>query len=310
MMPQCHGFVRWIATLLIGLALPLLWSISGASEASSPLQVVSDLAMGGHRGSLVVINVGQGNLLAAVHADIAAHAVITPGSTLKPFVLMALLESGKVRKGEQIVCGRVLKIGNVGMNCSHPAAVKLLDAEDAIAYSCNSYVAAVAPRLTADELAQTLHAQGFDSPSGLFAGEAVGHIVRTKDTDDLKLQALGTRDVAVTPLELLEAYRKLAVKYDASRNSVADAPVFNGLEDSVTFGMAHAAHVNGMKVAGKTGTAASPNDARTHGIFVGYAPANSPEIVMVVYLEDGRGLDAAAAARPVLEEFAQEKATR
>ncbi|MGB9465175.1 MAG: penicillin-binding transpeptidase domain-containing protein, partial [Candidatus Acidiferrum sp.] len=86
-----------------------------------------------------------------------------------------------------------------------------------------------------------------------------------------------------------------------------DAPVFGGLEQSVTYGMAHAANVEGMKIAGKTGTAASRKSARAHGFFVGYAPAEKPEIVMVVYLEQGRGGDAAAVAQDVIAEFAKDR---
>ncbi len=62
-----------------------------------------------------------------------------------------------------------------------------------------------------------------------------------------------------------------------------------------------------MKVAGKTGTAASRNNPRTHGFFVGYAPAEKPEIAMVVFMQQGRGLDAAALAQTVFEEYAREK---
>jgi len=52
-----------------------------------------------------------------------------------------------------------------------------------------------------------------------------------------------------------------------------------------------------VRIAGKTGTAASRDSARTHGLFVGYAPAERPEIVVVVYLERGNGGDAAGVAR-------------
>jgi len=65
-----------------------------------------------------------------------------------------------------------------------------------------------------------------------------------------------------------------------------------------------------MKIAGKTGTASSQNTARTHGLFVGYAPAEKPEIVMVVFLEQGRGADAAAVAQTVFAAFARNRRPR
>ena len=49
-----------------------------------------------------------------------------------------------------------------------------------------------------------------------------------------------------------------------------------------------------------TGTAAGLKTPATHGFFVGYAPADKPEIVVLVYLEHGRGMDAAAIAGPVI----------
>jgi cell division protein FtsI/penicillin-binding protein 2 len=120
-----------------------------------------------------------------------------------------------------------------------------------------------------------------------------------------QLEALGDRGIKVTPLELLVAYRKLAL---AKRSrAAADATVFEGLEASVAYGMAHAANVDGLKVAGKTGTAASRESARPHGFFAGYAPAEKPEIVLVVYLEQGHGADAAAVAQSVLAEFTKER---
>jgi penicillin-binding protein 2 len=62
-----------------------------------------------------------------------------------------------------------------------------------------------------------------------------------------------------------------------------------------------------MKIAGKTGTAAAADSSRTHGVFAGYAPADQPEIAIVVYVPQGRGLDAAMATQSVLEAYGQMK---
>jgi len=175
-----------------------------------------------------------------------------------------------------------------------------LDAEEAIAYSCNSYFAEAASRMNAAELVGALRRAGLDSPSGLVKDEASGRIEMPRDREMLQLEALGDRGIDVTALELLEAYRKLALrKRNGLRNTDGDAAVFAGLEESVAYGMAHAANVEGVKIAGKTGTAASRESARTHGFFVGYAPAEGPEIVVVIYLEQGNGGDAAGVARGI-----------
>ena len=256
--------------------------------------------MEGRGGSAVVVDVSSGEILAAHEIEVAAHRLARPGSTVKPLVLMALLEAGKIEASERLLCRRPLRIGGVRIDCAHPSSVVDLDAEEAIAYLCNSYFAEAATRLSAAELAQSLRKAGLDAASGLVRGEAVGRIEIPRDREMLQLEALGDRGIDVTVLELLEAYRKLALrKRNGSRDGDSDAAVFAGLEQSVAYGMAHAANVEGARVAGKTGTAASRESARTHGFFVGYAPAEKPEIVVAIYLESGNGGEAAGVARGV-----------
>jgi len=60
-----------------------------------------------------------------------------------------------------------------------------------------------------------------------------------------------------------------------------------------------------MKVAGKTGTAVADEGPWTHAWFAGYAPAENPQIVLVVFLEKGHGgSDAAGVAREIFAAFA------
>jgi len=259
--------------------------------------------MSGRSGALVVLDVESGKILAAHDLRLAAMALARPGSTVKPFVLRALLAARKVDPEQRLICRRVLRIGGVKMDCTHPAAAVNVNASEALAYSCNSYFAEVATRLTAEELVAELKRAGLDTPSGLVEQEATGLIAIPRTPEALQLEGLGDRGIAVTPLELLEAYRRLALERRSGKPENAKA-VFAGLEESVGYGMAHAVNLNEMKIAGKTGTAASRESNWTHGFFVGYAPAETPEIAIVVYLAQGRGTDAAAVARTVLAEFA------
>ena len=102
------------------------------------------------------------------------------------------------------------------------------------------------------------------------------------------MQAIGEWGVRVTPLELLRGYQNLAL---LSQNTTAKlAPVFAGLEGSVSYGMGHLAQPDAaMKVAGKTGTSLVDEGTWRHGWFAGYAPADKPEIALVVFLEKGNG---------------------
>ena len=66
-----------------------------------------------------------------------------------------------------------------------------------------------------------------------------------------------------------------------------------------------------MKVAGKTGTSLAEEGAWTHAWFAGYAPADKPEIVLVVFLEKGYGpSDAAGVARKIFAAYAAAGASR
>jgi len=275
-----------------------------SAPSEGQLQSAIDEAMQGHAGAIVVVDVASQKILAAKNLEGAGKELVRPGSTLKPFVVMELLETGKLDAKQRLLCRRPLSIGGVRMDCSHTRDVAELDADDAIAYSCNSYVAEVTLRLDEGELLGALRRAGLDSPTGLTKSESGGQIERASNQAQLQLMALGERGIEVTPLALLEAYRKLALRKRTGDISASGA-VFEGLEHAVAYGTAHGAFVEDLKVAAKTGTAAAANNPRTHGLFVGYAPADRPEIAVVVYLKQGRGPDAAMVARAVFAEYAQ-----
>ena len=296
-MRNCAKIHVFALLLLIVLPAGVLRSVNTGKKEE--LRWAVELAMKGRAGAVVVADVTTGEILAAQGMELAAHRLARPGSTVKPFVLMALLESGKIKASERLLCRRPLRIGGVRMDCAHASSIVELNAEEAIAYSCNSYFAEAAARLSRAELVQALRRAGLDSPSGLVKEEASGRIEMPRDREMLQLEALGDRGIALTALELLAAYRKLALQKRSGATAGTDAAVFAGLEESVAYGMAHAANMDGVKTAGKTGTASSRQSARTHGFFVGYAPAEKPEIVVVVYLEQGNGGDAAGVGRSV-----------
>ena len=266
--------------------------------------------MAGKSGAVVMLDVGSGRIIAESHLKTAAERVTALGSTLKPFVLLELLQSGKLDPQQHIVCRRRLTLAGRNMDCTHSPAITDLDAADAIAYSCNSYFAQVATRLTPAELATALERAGLASRTELVADEAMGRVATAGDVPHQQLQALGYWGVEVTPLELLAAYRTLALhRLNNDLPSSAGAPVFSGLERSVQYGMAHSEASAGISFAGKTGTAAGAS-TQSHGFFAGYAPADKPEIVLVVYLDHGRGADAAEIAAPIFAAYAKSRQTR
>ncbi len=282
----------------------LLYAIVCAAQqpgAGAALEPVIASLMAGKPGTAVVLEVSTGSILAKWNLKVAAQRVTTPGSVVKPFVLMELLQLGKVDPEQHLVCHRTLTIAGKRMTCTHSPAITNLDAADAIAYSCNSYFAQAAARLSLSELTEAFERAGFGARTGLAEDEAVGRIVPALDLPQLQLQALGYWGVEVTPLELLAAYRNLAL-HKLKNDLPATTAVFAGLEHAVQYGMAHDALPSGITAAGKTGTAVGATP-QTHGFFLGYAPADKPEIVLVVYLEHGRGGDAAAMAAPIFTAY-------
>src|SRR5438034_1060158 len=124
---------------------------------------------------------------------------------------MELLDSARLDPNERLIARRPLRIGGMRLDCSHTAEVSELDADDAIAYSSNSYVAKVALRMSGDALTEALRRRGLDSLTGLLQSESTGHIERPTNQEQLQLMALGARGIEVRPLQLLAAYRKLAL---------------------------------------------------------------------------------------------------
>lgn len=275
-----------------------------AQPAHSTLQDAADRAMSGRHGTAVILDVYSGRVLAAYRLEVAARRVAHPGSAIKPFTLMALLESGKLNEQTTLMCNRSVSIGAHKLDCSHPDVRQPFDPATALAYSCNSYFTTVALRLTPAQLQSSLLRSGFASPTALAQDEASGRVALANSAEQLQLQAIGEWGIDVTPLEMVRAYRAIALmkpKHGADLD-----PLFAGLEQSVAYGMGHAAQpASAMRVAGKTGTAASDEGAWTHAWFAGYAPAENPEIVLVVFLEKGHGgSDAAGIARQIFAAFA------
>jgi len=62
-------------------------------------------------------------------------------------------------------------------------------------------------------------------------------------------------------------------------------PVIEGMRAVVLAGTARSAHIEGVEVCGKTGTAQNPH-GKDHSIFVAFAPRENPKIAIAVYVEN------------------------
>ncbi len=248
---------------------------------------------------VLVLEIDSGHLLASVHLAGAGRALATPGSTLKPLILYFALASERWNPEHRIVCTRRLCIGSHQLNCSHPAADPF-NAEQALTWSCNSYFAELAGTLTPQEMRQALSGRGLLAATGLTPKESVASFRQPRSKEQVQLAALGVEGIRVTLPELAEAYRSLATELASNAETTAAKVVRAGLADSASFGMAGAASLGEVPVAGKTGTASAESGGATHGWFVGLAPAQSPQVVVAVYVPVGQGRDAAQVAANVL----------
>jgi penicillin-binding protein 2 len=282
------------------------------SQASDNLPVelerVLSRRMEARAGTVVVQEAASGRILASHRLETAARRLVLPGSVVKTFTLLALLEAGRLPAAEPFVCPATLRIAGRQLDCSHPRPPGSLDPAAALALSCNAFFAEMSLRLTDEELTSALERSGITARTGLASGEASGYVRRSPTRERQQLKAIGEADLGLTPLGVLNAFRKLAQRRAAGKPSRALETLFAGLEAAATQGLAQLASAEGIRVAGKTGTALADEGPWRHGWFAGFAPAEMPEIVIVVYLENGTGpLDAAPIAGEVFAVLAKAK---
>jgi penicillin-binding protein 2 len=218
---------------------------------------------------------------------------------MKPFTLMALVDAGLLTEDTGLMCPMKVRIGTHVLDCSHPATTGPMDAVRALAYSCNYFFTNLAARLPLDALPREFSQFGLASVTGKWSTEIPGSIQAPKSVPQVQLMAVGEEGIRVTPLGLAEAYRGLVRPL---RDPLSVTPglrlALKGMEAVVSNGTATSAASRNVEVAGKTGSLAG------HGWFVGFAPAERPEIVLVIFVEQGTGgKDAAPLAGRIFDTY-------
>lgn len=276
-----------------------------ARKLAFPIRLSAKRALAGRQGSVIVLDASTGALLAVAEHRPGLITWAAPGSTVKPFVLRELLRLNKLRADEPIVCRRTVRLAERNFDCTHAPTPEPMTATTALAYSCNSYFSDVSTRLSPVEMENAVRLSGMVDQYRYSRSDTRGRLQRATTPDQVRLQGLGEFGIEVTPWSLASAYQKLAA--DASSGTLP-AAVRDGLLAATDYGMARLARPVGLTVAGKTGTSRAKEGPWTHGWFAGYAPAEHPKVVIVVYLERGRGRDAAELAATTLAPLAAGKA--
>ncbi len=341
------------------------------------LQAVAELAMEDKRGAVVALDPRTGEVLAMVSRPAydpnvfagrikasdwkeiannpynpllnrAIQAQQAPGSTFKPIMALAGLETGVIDDNFQVHCPGGASFYGHYFSCHLKRGHGTVDLHKGIMQSCDVFFYNVGNRLGIDRIAQYAEAVGLGRKTGIdLPHEAEGLVPSTKwklRTTRQKWYAGETISVAigqgatiVTPLQLASAIGGISVggvwhrphlvkekpepgrKVSLNQDNIAKViyGMWGVVNDGGTGGRAR---LPGLDVCGKTGTAQLASNQYLKGTkagrgmkdnawFVGFAPRNAPEIIVVAFFENGEhGPNAAPIVRDVLKAYFDKKA--
>ena len=280
-------------------------------------------------GSIVILDVKTGEVLAMVNQpsynpnDRAQYSaeryrnraitdIFEPGSSLKPLVIAAALESGRYEPGSTVdTSPGFVVVGAKRIEDNHNLG--RIGLGTVLSRSSNVGITKIAMSLQSEQMWATLTKFGLGSltASG-FPGESAGLLTHYDDWREISQATLGYGyGISVTPLQLVQAYAALGSKGKMrpvslvrqeqpgkARRSVsgdtADA-VLRMMEEVVRPGATGAkAGVAGYRIAGKTGTAwkfatGGYSEDKYFSIFAGLAPASNPRLAAVVTVDEPTG---------------------
>ena len=286
-------------------------------------------------GSLVVVSTETGEIHAMVNQpsynpndpgkrkgpatrNRAVTDVFEPGSTAKPFAIMAALESGVARPETAVdTSPGYLRLGRNVVRDRRDLGE--LDVAGVIRLSSNVGVSRIALATPPERLWDAYVGVGFGSASGSHAvGESSGILRRSRRFGDFERATLSYGyGLAVTALQLARAYtilanggKRLELRLERSDaqgegaspgatrvTSEATARELLGMLEAVVDekdGTGRRARIRGYRVAGKTGTTRKAIEGgyakrRYLSLFTGIAPVSDPRFVVAVVIDDPRG---------------------
>lgn len=271
----------------------------------------------------------------------AVSYIFEPGSTFKVFTAGAALEEGLVRPGETFDGENgVIHIGNHTIGEAEGHRFGTLTLREAITHSSNICMLKVGRKVGRVKLYEHARAFGFGCPTGVeLPGEVKGKLDRPQAWSEARLANVSFgQGVAVTALQMTCAYGAVAnggvlvkprivkaiLPWDSTSapdsafvvrrvvgTATADS-IRSYLADVVMKGTGTKAKVEGITVAGKTGTAQkSENGKYAEGkhvaSFIGFLPAEAPKWVIAVVVDEPRGASyfGGDVAAPLFREIAQ-----
>ena len=344
------------------------------------LQVVAELAMEGKNGAVVALDPRTGEVLAMVsrptfdpnkfavrmkskdYKEIldnpdnpllnrAIQAQLAPGSTFKPVMALAGLESGTIDDAWTVHCPGGATFYGHFYHCHLKGGHGTVALHKGIVDSCDTYFYTLGNKMGIDKIAEYEDLVGYGHKTGIdLPGEKEG--VAPSEPWKLRTQrqkwyagetislSIGQGALTVTPIQLARAIGGIAMSgvwrqpHLVKSPDWKDKPVEWALNPAnvkdVVSGMCGVvneagatgvrAAIPGIEVCGKTGTAqvASEDYVKAHkgdaqnlkdnAWFVGFAPGDAPEIVVVALFEHGaESKFAAPIVRDVIKAYFDKK---
>ncbi len=280
-------------------------------------------------GSIVVLDVKTGEVLAivnqptynpndraqysaALYRNRAITDIFEPGSSIKPLIVAAALESGQYRPSSIIdTSPGYVTVGS--KKIEDHRNLGRISLTTILARSSNVGVTKLAMSLAPDQLWSTLTNFGLGTMTASgFPGESAGLLTHYDHWQDISQATLGYGyGVSVTPLQLAQAYASfgnqgrmqpvslISIENPGDGEQVISADTATAvkrmLEEVVRpGGTGTKASVSGYRIAGKTGTAwksgiGGYSQDKYFSIFAGLAPASEPRLAAVVIIDEPGG---------------------
>ena len=239
-----------------------------------------------------------------------------PGSTFKALVLAAALEEGVVSESDTFYCPGYYEVNGVRIYCSERTGKHGNQTlAEAVQNSCNPAFMMIGQRLGAEKFYDYFEAFGMKEKTGIdLPGELTGlvwdrdYITSLEGYLSLATASFGQR-FTVTPIQMITAFSavinggNLYQPYVVQSISDASGAVIQNteptlirqvvseetsrrcraiLETVVSEGTGHNAYQAGYRIGGKTGSSETTEKDHTIVSFMGFAPADDPEVIVLL----------------------------